>query len=252
MKYHQIEKAVFLERPNRFIAYVNRAGQKEICHVKNTGRCRELLVPGAAVYLDKSSNPNCKTAYDLIAVKKGDRLINMDSQAPNLAAAEWLRQGGPFLQQGSAFCKEIMVKQETKYKNSRFDLYAEIEGRKLFIEVKGVTLEENGIARFPDAPTERGIKHVRELEACQNDGYEAYLLFVIQMKGIRHFEPNDRTHPAFGDALRRAAQNGVHILAYDCLVSEDSIVIDKPVPVRLDGMLEGGGDKTDLRFTGGN
>lgn len=232
MRYHQVEKAVFLERPNRFVAYVDKEGHREVCHVKNTGRCRELLVPGAIVYLEKSRNPNRKTAYDLIAVEKGGRLVNMDSQAPNQAAAEWLQNGGPFGEQGFAE-GDITVRPETRYGSSRFDLYARAGDKEIFMEVKGVTLEENGIARFPDAPTERGVKHVRELMACRKDGYEAYLLFVIQMKEIRCFEPNDRIHPAFGAALREAWENGVHILAYDCLVTEDSMVIDRPVPVRL-------------------
>lgn len=233
MKYHQVEKAVFLERPNRFIAYVDKEGRREICHVKNTGRCRELLIPGAVVYLEKSENPDRKTAYDLIAVKKNGQIINMDSQAPNHAAAEWLRGGGMFCETKPFKEGDIIVRPETKYGSSRFDLYAETSDQKLFMEVKGVTLEENGIARFPDAPTERGVRHVRELMACREDGYEAYLLFVIQMKGIRSFEPNDRTHPDFGVVLREAQKNGVHILAYDCLVTEDSMKIDRPVPVNL-------------------
>lgn len=226
MKYGQVEEAVFLERPNRFAAWVERQGEKELCHVKNTGRCRELLLPKAAVYLAKSSNTGRKTCYDLIGVKKGERLINMDSQAPNKAAREWLQDGGFF--EG-----ELKIRQEVTYGSSRFDLYVEAGERRIFMEVKGVTLEEDGIARFPDAPTERGIKHIRELAACQKEGYEAYLLFVIQMKGVHCFEPNDRTHPAFGEALREASAQGVKILAYDCKVTEDSMVIDQPVTVRL-------------------
>lgn len=228
MKYRNVEEAIFLERPNRFTAYVERKGHREICHVKNTGRCRELLIPGAAVYLEKSENPGRKTLYDLIAVKKGEVLINMDSQAPNQAAEEWLRRGG-------LFKGERNIKREVRYGNSRFDLYVETGGRKIFIEVKGVTLEEDGIARFPDAPTERGIKHIRELVACMEEGFEAFLLFVIQMKGITAFEPNERTHPAFGEALREAEGKGVRILARDCLVTQDSMMIDSPVPVYLYG-----------------
>ena len=226
MRYEKMEPAVFLERPNRFVAYVERAGRREICHVKNTGRCRELLVPGAELYVQRSDNPARKTALDLIAVKKGSQWVNMDSQAPNKAAAEWLRQGG-------LGCREITILQEYKYGDSRFDFFLEADGRKAFMEVKGVTLEEDGIARFPDAPTERGVKHIRELIRCLDAGYEAYVFFVIQMKGVRAFEPNDRTHPAFGEALREAAKKGVQILAYDCVVRPDEMSIDQRIEVWL-------------------
>ena len=174
MHYENMEPAVFISRPNRFVAYVEQAGKQEICHVKNTGRCRELLIPGAELYVQRSDNPARKTALDLISVKKGDQWVNMDSQAPNKAAAEWLKNGG-------LGTKEILVRPEYKYENSRFDFYLETEGRKAFMEVKGVTLEEDGTARFPDAPTERGVKHIRELMRCLDDGYEAYILFVIQI-----------------------------------------------------------------------
>lgn len=227
MQYGQVEKAVFLERPNRFTAVVERQGGREVCHVKNTGRCKEILTPGAEVYLEKSKNPNRKTAYDLIAVKKGGMLINMDSQAPNAAAKEWIENGGLAL-------GECRIRREVRYGNSRFDLYLETRQRRAFMEVKGVTLEEQGVARFPDAPTERGIKHIRELMACMEEGFDAYLLFVIQMKGVSSFEPNDRTHAAFGEELRRARDKGVHILAYDCRVQPESMVLDSPVLVRLD------------------
>lgn len=226
MRYEKMEPAVFLERPNRFVAYVEQAGRREICHVKNTGRCRELLVPGAELYVQRSDNPARKTALDLIAVKKGNQWVNMDSQAPNKAAAEWLRQGG-------LGCREITIRPEYKYGDSRFDFFLEADGRKAFMEVKGVTLEEDGIARFPDAPTERGVKHIRELIRCLNAGYEAYVFFVIQMKGVRAFEPNDRTHPAFGEALREAAKKGVQILAYDCVVRPDEMSIDQRIEVWL-------------------
>ena len=205
MHYENMEPAVFLSRPNRFVAYVEQAGKQEICHVKNTGRCRELLIPGAELYVQRSDNPARKTALDLISVKKGAQWVNMDSQAPNKAAAEWLKNGG-------LGRKEILVRPEYKYENSRFDFYLETEGRKAFMEVKGVTLEEDGTARFPDAPTERGVKHIRELMRCLDDGYEAYILFVIQMKGVHAFEPNDRTHPAFGETLREDDGKGVRIL----------------------------------------
>lgn len=226
MRYHNIDKAVFLERPNRFVAVVDRSGQRETCHVKNTGRCRELLVPGARVYLEKSDNPARKTKYDLVCVKKGNTMVNMDSQIPNAAVREWIENGG-------LFRKLTLVKPETKYGSSRFDLYLEADGKKIFMEVKGVTLEEGGIARFPDAPTMRGIKHIQELVKCVEEGYEAYILFVIQMKGVTAFEPNDRTHREFGEALRFAAERGVHIIAYDCTVTEDSITIDSEIEVRL-------------------
>lgn len=226
MHYENMEPAVFLSRPNRFVAYVEQAGKQEICHVKNTGRCRELLIPGAELYVQRSDNPARKTALDLISVKKGAQWVNMDSQAPNKAAAEWLKNGG-------LGRKEILVRPEYKYENSRFDFYLETEGRKAFMEVKGVTLEEDGTARFPDAPTERGVKHIRELMRCLDDGYEAYILFVIQMKGVHAFEPNDRTHPAFGETLREAAGKGVRILAYDCLVKPDEMTIDQRIEVHL-------------------
>lgn len=226
MKYEHMEQAVFLERPNRFVAYVELSEKREICHVKNTGRCRELLLPGAEIYVQRQNNPARKTPLDLIAVKKGDRLINMDSQAPNRVTAEWLRTGG--------FCsQDAMIRPECRYGNSRFDFYIEDGKRKIFMEVKGVTLEEEGIVRFPDAPTERGVKHIQELIECKKAGYEAYIFFVIQMKNVRFMEPNDRTHPAFGEALRKAAAEGVGIFARDCLVEPDKLVIDQEVEVRL-------------------
>ena len=226
MHYENMEPAVFISRPNRFVAYVEQAGKQEICHVKNTGRCRELLIPGAELYVQRSDNPARKTDLDLISVKKGAQWVNMDSQAPNKAVAEWLKNGG-------FGTKEILVRPEYKYENSRFDFYLETEGRKAFMEVQGVTLEEDGTARFPDAPTERGVKHIRELMRCLDDGYEAYILFVIQMKGVHAFEPNDRTHPAFGETLREAAGKGVRILAYDCLVKPDEMTIDQRIEVHL-------------------
>ncbi len=227
MRYQAVSKAVFLERPNRFIAYVRLDGQTVVCHVKNTGRCRELLVPGAVVYVEKSGNPKRKTMYDLIAVEKGERLINMDSQAPNKAAGEWLKKGGLFLPD--------VIKPEYRYGNSRFDFYLEGQGRKAFVEVKGVTLEQDGGVYFPDAPTLRGTKHVKELAACIQQGFEAYLLLVVQMENVRFFAPNDQTDPAFGKALREAESQGVSILAYDCMVKPDVMKLKKPVPVLLSG-----------------
>ena len=230
MKYQNVISARFISRPNRFIAYCDVEGSVETVHVKNTGRCRELLVPDATVYLSVSDNPERKTKFDLIAVEKetarGRILINMDSQAPNAAAYEWIMAGG-------IFGNGAEVRREVTYGNSRFDLYVEQGERRAFIEVKGVTLESDGVASFPDAPTERGIKHLHELIAAKNDGYEAYALFVVQMKGIRAFRPNDETHKAFGDALRYAASSGVKILAYDCKVEPDGMVIDAPINIEL-------------------
>lgn len=226
MNYNHIVKASFLDRPNRFIAHVELDGRTETVHVKNTGRCRELLVPGCQVILEESSNPARKTRYDLISVCKKGRWINMDSQAPNKAAEEWLLKGG-------LFPEEISVHREKTYGNSRFDLYIESSERKGFMEVKGVTLEEKNTVRFPDAPTERGVKHVRELIRCVREGYEAYLLFVIQMKDVKVFQPNWETHPEFGEVLREAEKAGVKLLAYDCLVGDDFMEIRDPVPVDL-------------------
>ena len=226
MQYDSVTEGVFISRPNRFIAHVELQGEPQTVHVKNTGRCRELLIPGARVYLQRSSRTDRKTAYDLIAVRKGDRLINMDSQIPNAAAEEWIRAGG-------LFPDLRLLKREVAYGDSRFDLYAEHGGGKAFIEVKGVTLEEDGVVRFPDAPTERGVKHLKELIRCHEEGCDAYILFVIQMQDVRWFEPNTATHPAFADALRQAAQRGVHVLAYDCLVQADRISVNAPVKVRL-------------------
>lgn len=227
MKYKNTVRAEFCDRPNRFIAHVKINGVMETVHVKNTGRCRELLVPGYPVILEKSDNPARKTSYDLISVFKEGRWINMDSQAPNEAAAEWIQGGG-------LFPEEVSVYRERKYGNSRFDIYVESPERKAFIEVKGVTLEENNIVRFPDAPTERGLKHVEELAECMQDGYEAYLLFVIQMKDVRKFQPNWNTHHRFGDALKAAREAGVRILAMDCMIGEDFMRIQDPVEVDLE------------------
>lgn len=253
MEYQNICSGIFCSRPNRFIAMIEIEGKMEICHVKNTGRCRELLIPGVQVFLEKSDNPNRKTAYDLIGVMKNGTYINMDSQAPNKVAHEWLKiQGWDW------------IKPECKFGNSRLDFYMEkrvqemksaggntptgeaginvdvgdvkVDAgkiRKAFMEVKGVTLEEDGVARFPDAPTERGIKHIEELVEAVKQGYEAYILFVIQMKGIRQFEPNDATHPAFGTALRKAVKEGVQVLAYDCVAEPGKVSMDCPVEIKL-------------------
>lgn len=228
MKYKSVEKARFLSRPNRFIARVELFGEELTVHVKNTGRCRELLVPGCTVYLERSDNPNRKTLYDLIAVEKGDILINMDSQVVNGAVYEWLPKSG-------IFSENAKIYRERTNGNSRFDLYVEDGERKAFLEVKGVTLEKEGRALFPDAPTERGVKHLRHMTEIVSEGYEAYVLFVIQMKGCISFSPNDGMHKDFGDALRQAHKAGVGILAVDCKVTPDSIEIDSPVPVDLKG-----------------
>lgn len=231
MKYRQIQQGRFLQRPNRFVAMVEINGKEETVHVKNTGRCRELLIEGCTVYVSVSDNPLRKTKYDLIAVKKRLQdgsclLINMDSQIPNDVAEEWLNGGG-------LFSENALIKREVTYGKSRFDFYIEDGHRKAFLEVKGCTLERDGIALFPDAPTERGVKHLMELTDCVQDGYEAYVLFVIQMKGVKKFSPNDEMHAAFGSALRQARQAGVKILAMDCLVTPDTLCIDAPVSVIL-------------------
>lgn len=226
MQYGKILPARFLSRPNRFVARVEAEGEELVCHVKNTGRCRELLVPGATVWLEESPNPSRKTKFDLIAVEKGDRLINMDAQAPNKVFGEWAAAGG--------FRERLtLLRPETTYGSSRFDFYWESSKSRGFVEVKGVTLEEDGIVRFPDAPTLRGVKHLDELVKAHEAGYEAAVCFVIQMEDVRWFAPNDVTHPEFGQALRRAAQAGVEILAMDCAVTPQSLTIGKSVPIRL-------------------
>lgn len=227
--YNNIKEGLFLSRPNRFLACVEIDGQEEICHVKNTGRCRELLMPGQSkVFVeDHGTDTKRKTRYSLVQVMKGGILINMDSQAPNKAGFEWVEQG-------NLYKNVTFLKAEKKFGASRFDLYAEGDGKKAFIEIKGVTLEKNGIAMFPDAPTERGVKHIQELCRCIEEGYEAYILFVIQMKGVTEFRPNVETQPEFRDALIEAREKGVHILAFDCKVAVGSIEIDKEIPVCLE------------------
>ena len=226
MKYTNILPAKFIKRHNRFVAEVLLGNEAVLCHVKNTGRCRELLQEGVTVYLEKAENPARKYQYSLIAVEKGERLVNMDSSAPNKAVYEWLKKGEYF--------KDItLIKPESTYGNSRFDFYFEYGNKKAFLEVKGVTLEKDGAVFFPDAPTARGTKHLKELCECVKCGFEAYALFVIQMKDVTHFSPNDETDPVFAEALRNAYRSGVHILAYDCHVTEDEMVIKDSVPVIL-------------------
>lgn len=230
MQYKKIKQGKFLERPNRFIAYIDLDGKKETVHVKNTGRCAELLKEGAVVYVQESDNPNRKTRWDLIGAEKGSRMINMDSQAPNQVVKE-------FLEAGNLITGITRLQPEFTWGNSRFDFYAEAESgrkRKIFIEVKGVTLEEEGRVRFPDAPSERAVKHVEELIEAVRQGYEAYVFFVIQMKDVDYFMPNYDTHPEFGEALKRAVQAGVKVIAYDCRVTENVLEIAEEVPVALD------------------
>ena len=226
MLYTNIQPGVFLDRPNRFVAHVEINGHIELCHVKNTGRCRELLVPGTRVYLERSDKPERRTKYDLIAVEKGTRLINMDSQAPNHVFGE-------YLQTGRYIPSPDLIRPETRYGSSRFDFYAESENKRIFLEVKGVTLEIGGHAFFPDAPTERGVKHLHELIAALKDGYEAHAVFVIQMKDVHCFSPNRQTHPAFADALIAASAAGVKLCALNCSVTPDSLHILGRIPIEL-------------------
>lgn len=233
MKYENISEGRFISRPNRFIAEVEMQDGRRAVHVKNTGRCRELLVPGAAVYLEKSAAPGRKTGYDLVAVQKDGKIVNMDSLAPNRAVHEWIASGKYF--------KDVtLIRPETFYKDSRFDFYVEAGTRKIYIEVKGVTLEKDRTALFPDAPSERALKHVKELIGAVGKGFEGYVIFVIQMKGPERFMPNREAQPGFADVLQRAKEAGVHILAYDCSVSADEIELCEPVEVELqtkDGLL---------------
>jgi len=225
MRYSKMVPGRFLSRPNRFIAHIVIEGKEEICHVKNTGRCRELLPAGAKVWCLDAASPARKTRFDLICVQKGDRLINMDSQAPNQVAGEWLAAGG--------LGKLENLRAEVRHGASRFDFSFTLDGKPCFLEVKGVTLETDGVCAFPDAPTERGAKHLRELTELAKEGFGAYVLFVIQMADVAYLHPNDDTDPAFGKALREAAQAGVKILAMDCTVTPDSMVLRQPVEVKL-------------------
>ena len=225
MRYPNMVSGIFHARPNRFIAHVEIDGQMQIVHVKNTGRCRELLVPGATVWCQRASNPNRKTQFDLIAVQKGHRLINMDSQAPNTAVGEWLSTGGL----GSV----ENLRSETFHGDSRFDFSFTRDGVPCLMEVKGCTLENDGVCAFPDAPTQRGAKHLRGLMEAMQEGYECYVLIVIQMSDVKYFHPNDDTDPAFGKALREAAASGVHVLAMDCSVEPDFMELKLPVLVKL-------------------
>lgn len=225
MRYENMVEGNFLARPNRFIAHIRIDGEVQVCHVKNTGRCRELLTPESTVWCQVSTNPNRKTKYDLISVQKGERIINMDSQAPNIAVGEWLRSGG---------LGDISdLRSEYTHGDSRFDFTFEKDAKRCFLEVKGVTLENDGVCAFPDAPTDRGVKHIQGLIQAVKEGYGAYILFVIQMSDVKYLHPNDATDPAFGSALREAAENGVQILAMDCAVTPDTMELRLPVLVRL-------------------
>ena len=230
MTYPNIHPGIFIRRPNRFIAHVEVNGAEEVCHVKNTGRCRELLVPGAKVWLVESDNPARKTRFDLVAVEKvrGEEtlLVNMDSQAPNHIFREWAQEGNfrPGLK---------ILRGETTFGNSRFDYYWEDSEKRGFVEIKGVTLEQDGVVRFPDAPTERGVKHLEELISAKAEGYEAAVCFIVQMEGMKHLEPNDATHPAFGEALRKCAAAGVEILALECETAPGYVKAVRPIPVIL-------------------
>ena len=226
MQYPNMVQGFFQARPNRFIAHIDINGQTEVCHVKNTGRCKELLTPGATVYCQETHSPARKTKYDLIAVQKGQRLINMDSQAPNAAAKEWLAKGG--------LGKITDLRAEVFEGDSRFDFSFQKDGKTCFLEVKGVTLENDGVCAFPDAPTTRGVKHLNGLTQLAEEGYGCYVLFVIQMKDVKFLHPNDATDPAFGDALRQAAKVGVQVLAVDCAVTPDSMDIRDLVKVKLE------------------
>lgn len=231
MNYKKVVKAKFIERPNRFIAYCKINEQIEKVHVKNTGRCRELLIPNCTVYLEESDNPNRKTKYSLIAVQKENRLINMDSQVPNKVVQEALINKTIVL---PGLDEEItFIKPEKTYKNSRFDIYLETENKKVFIEIKGVTLEEDDVVLFPDAKTERGVKHIKELIEAKKDGYYSYVVFVVQMKDVKYFTPNIKMHKELGDALIEAQNAGVNVLAYDCEVTPNSIEIKDEVNVKL-------------------
>ena len=225
MYYDAIVPGIFRSRPNRFIAHIEIDGQEQVCHVKNTGRCKELLIPGARVWCQRSSNPSRKTAFDLIAVEKGSRLINMDSQAPNGAAVRWLAAGG--------LGAVSQLRAESVHGDSRFDFSFLLDGRQCFLEVKGVTLEQDGVCAFPDAPTSRGVKHLQGLTRATREGYGAYVLFVIQMEGVLYLHPNDATDPAFGAALREAEEAGVQVLAMDCRVTPEAMTLNQPVSVRL-------------------
>ncbi|MBQ1270628.1 MAG: DNA/RNA nuclease SfsA [Clostridia bacterium] len=224
MEYRNMREGIFISRPNRFIANIEIDGSVEVCHVKNTGRCRELLIPGTRVWVEESGNPARKTKYDLVTVDRGGVIVNMDSQAPNKLFAEWAKENIKDLEE---------IKSEVRYGSSRFDFRLRAGGKECYVEVKGCTLEREGVALFPDAPTDRGVKHLRELIEVKKAGLDAMVFFVIQMKAPKVFRPNRETHPEFAEALRDASEAGVKVLAYDCGVVPGRVMIDSPVKVEL-------------------
>lgn len=226
MEYKSIYKGTFLSRPNRFTAEVEIDGKMEICHVKNTGRCRELLIKGAEVYLEKAENPERKTKYSLVSVRKGDSLFNIDSTAPNAVFGEWIEKGG-------FFGEVSYVKPEYTYKNARLDFYIEAEGKKILVEVKGVTLEDGGTVLFPDAPTERGVKHLQHLREAAREGYEAFVFFIAKTEKAKLFMPNYAAHPAFAEELRQAKEEGVVVYCLNCTVLPHALSVRDFVPVQL-------------------
>lgn len=230
MKYPNMVTGIFIKRPNRFIAHVMINGREEIAHVKNTGRCKELLIPGAIVYLQEHDNPNRKTRFSLIAVQKGELLVNIDSQAPNKVMMEALTKGLSLPELNSPISQ---IKPESVYGSSRFDFYITAGNQKAYLEIKGVTLEDEGVAKFPDAPTQRGVKHILELMEAVKEGFLAYAVFIVQMKGVSHVTPNDETHSEFGQALRQAHNEGLKIIAYDCLVAPNLLELNEAIPVIL-------------------
>lgn len=226
MKYDNIKQGIFLCRPNRFIAHVEIGGKTELVHVKNTGRCKELLIEGVTVFVQEFDKSTRKTKFDLIAVQKGDILINIDSQVPNKVVGEWLLTS-------SLLGNITLIKPETTYGNSRFDFYIEADDKKIFAEVKGVTLEQDGVVLFPDAPTLRGVKHIKELCRSMQEGYQAYMIFLVQLQGAKYFTPNIRTQPEFGKVLKCAERQGVHIIVLDCVITRDSITANSLLPIKL-------------------
>lgn len=228
MKYNNIYEGVFINRPNRFVANVLINGNMEMVHVKNTGRCKEILVQGTKVYLEKSNNPHRKTKYSIVSAYKGNKLINIDSQVPNDVVFESINSG-----KIDMFKDIVSLKREVSYGNSRFDLFFERENKKGFIEIKGVTLEVDSLSLFPDAPTERGKKHVDEMVKAVQEGYEGYIFFLIQMDDINFFTPNINMDKNFSESLLTAKKSGVKILAYNSIVTKDEIVLDKQVKVLI-------------------
>ena len=226
MRYGKVVSGTFISRPNRFIAYVEVDGEEQKVHVKNTGRCSEILKPGCKVILEDSDNPSRKTRYDLIAAYKDGMLINIDSQAPNKAFGEWIASS-------AYFGEDVIIHPEHTLGDSRFDFMVESGDRRFLIEVKGVTQEHDGVCMFPDAPTERGLKHLRGLDEARTLGYETFIALIVQMKGMHLFVPNRETHPEFADTLREVVEGGTGLLVLDCIVTEDSMSVDSDVPFDL-------------------